>query len=350
MHPRRPVFPIERKLKMSRFTCPEGYKSALSLYETQSAIEYTKRIFESRLCDTLDLMRVSAPLFVDPDSGINDDLNGTERPVRFDIPDADCDGVVVHSLAKWKRMALWRYGFKPGKGLYTDMNAIRRDEELDNLHSVYTDQWDWEKVITPEQRNESYLIETVKGIVKAIAETGYELHRRFPVLPPVVFEDVSFVTTQQLEDLYPELTPKQRENEYLRRHKAAFIMQIGGKLRSGVKHDGRAPDYDDWSLNGDIMFWNELLGCAFEVSSMGIRVDAESLDSQLAEAGAEGRKRFLFHRLLLDGTLPLTMGGGIGQSRLCMLLLQKAHIGEVQCSIWDDVTRAKCDKAGIALL
>ena len=335
---------------MSKTVIPAGYRSCLSLYETQSAIEIIKRVFAQNLAYELNLMRVSAPLFVDPDTGLNDDLNGVERAVRFDIADAHTDGVVVHSLAKWKRYALYRYGFSAGEGLYTDMNAIRRDEELDNLHSVYTDQWDWEKIITAEDRTTGYLKETVTAIVRAICKTLYELKKIFPMLPVQLEQKVSFVTTQELEDLYPDNTPKERETLYLCEHKTAFIMQIGDKLRSGIRHDGRAPDYDDWTLNGDILFWNDLLGCAFEISSMGIRVDAESCAEQLEKAGAEDRKKLLFHRLLLDGTLPLTMGGGIGQSRLCMLLLGKAHIGEVQSSIWDEQTARLCREAGVELL
>ena len=337
---------------MSKIIIPANYTPALNLYDTQRAIGTVKRLFADTLCATLNLYRVSAPLFVEASTGLNDDLNGVERKVTFDTKDSGIEVQVVQSLAKWKRKALKDYGFRVGKGLYCDMNAIRRDEDMDNLHSIYVDQWDWEKVIREEDRNETYLKNVVRSIVSAVCATEMNLHAMFPQLQdlPLHTPNVTFITTQELEDKYPDLTPKQREDAICREHGTVFLMQIGLTLHSGIKHDGRAPDYDDWSLNGDIMFWNELLGCAFEVSSMGIRVDAESLDSQLAEAGAEDRKRFLFHRLLLDGTLPLTMGGGIGQSRLCMLLLQKAHIGEVQCSIWDDVTRAKCDKAGIALL
>lgn len=332
---------------------PEGYKSILSIYDTQKAISLLKRLFEDRLGALLNLYRVSAPLFVEKSSGLNDNLNGVERPVGFDIPRSDKHAEVVQSLAKWKRLALKRYGFYPGKGLYTDMNAIRRDEdELDNLHSVYVDQWDWEKVILPENRNLDYLKSTVMDIVEAICDTQDTMQAIYPQLQSLGKLDrrVSFVTSQQLEDAYPELTPKQRENAYLREHKTAFIIGIGGALRSGQKHDGRAPDYDDWNLNGDIMFWDDVLGCAMEVSSMGIRVDPASLDRQLSIAGCDERRELPYHKMLLAGELPLTIGGGIGQSRLSMLLLGKAHIGEVQASIWDEYTEKVCSETGVTLL
>lgn len=335
---------------MSKTLIPSGYKSSLGLYETQTAIGRIHSIFESNLSSALNLKRVSAPLFVDPETGLNDDLNGVERPVRFDIKETGNDAVVVHSLAKWKRMALSDYDFHPGEGLYTDMNAIRRDEEMDNLHSIYVDQWDWEKVITKKDRTEEYLKKTVTDIVNAICDTEDELCSEFPKLEKKLKREVTFVTSQQLEDMYPEYTSKERENAFLEKNKTAFIMQIGGKLKSGKKHDGRAPDYDDWSLNGDIMFWNDTLGCAFEISSMGIRVDEKALDRQLTEAGADNRRRYPFHKLLLEGKLPLSIGGGIGQSRLSMLLLGKAHIGEVQSSVWDDTTKAQCREAGVVLL
>ena len=332
---------------------PEGYKSILSIYDTQKAISLLKRLFEDRLGALLNLYRVSAPLFVEESSGLNDNLNGVERPVGFDILRSDKHAEVVQSLAKWKRLALKRYGFYPGKGLYTDMNAIRRDEdELDNLHSVYVDQWDWEKVILPENRNLDYLKSTVMDIVEAICDTQDTMQAIYPQLQCLgkLERRVSFVTSQQLEDTYPELTPKQRENAYLKEHKTAFIIGIGGALKSGQKHDGRAPDYDDWDLNGDIMFWDDVLGCAMEVSSMGIRVDPTSLDRQLSIAGCDERRELPYHKALLAGELPLTIGGGIGQSRLSMLLLGKAHIGEVQASIWDAETVEKCEKAGVVLL
>ncbi len=332
---------------------PESYKSILSIYDTQKAISLLKRLFEDRLSALLNLYRVSAPLFVEESSGLNDNLNGVERPVSFDILRSDKHAEVVQSLAKWKRLALKRYGFYPGKGLYTDMNAIRRDEdELDNLHSVYVDQWDWEKVILPENRNIDYLKSTVMDIVEAICDTQDTMQAIYPQLQPLgkLERRVSFVTSQQLEDAYPELTPKQRENEYLMEHKTAFIIGIGGALKSGQKHDGRAPDYDDWSLNGDIMFWDNVLGCAMEISSMGIRVDPAALDRQLHISGCDSRRELPYHRMLLAGDLPLTIGGGIGQSRLSMLLLGKAHIGEVQASIWDEHTEKTCREAGVVLL
>ena len=334
-------------------TIPEGYQSLLSIYDTQKAISLLKRLFEDRLGAVLNLYRVSAPLFVDEASGLNDNLNGYERPVDFDILRSNHRAQVVQSLAKWKRLALKRYGFFPGKGLYTDMNAIRRDEdELDNLHSVYVDQWDWEKVILPENRNLDYLKLTVMDIVGAVCDTQDTIQAIYPQLQQLgkLERRVSFITAQELEDLYPELTPKQRENVYLKEHKTAFIIGIGSALKSGKPHDGRAPDYDDWALNGDIMFYNELLGCAFELSSMGIRVDPESMDRQLRLAGCDDRRELPYHKALLNGELPLTIGGGIGQSRLSMLLLGKAHIGEVQASIWDQDTVDTCEKAGVMLL
>jgi len=335
---------------MSKTRIPEGYRSVLSVYETQTAIGMLKRTFEDKLSAALNLKRISAPLFVYPETGLNDDLNGVERPVSFDVLETKKTAQVVHSLAKWKRMALHRYGFGPGEGIYTDMNAIRRDEEMDNLHSIYVDQWDWEKVITREDRNETYLKNTVCDIVKAICGTSEEMKKKFPALTVKLCPDVKFITTQELEDKYPDLTPKQRENAAAREYKTVFIMKIGGKLRSGERHDGRAPDYDDWELNGDIVFYNSLLDCAFEVSSMGIRVDSDSLNRQLTVSGCDARRGLLFHRMLLNGELPLTIGGGIGQSRTCMLLLEKAHIGEVQASVWDDETAAVCREKGVYLL
>ena len=335
---------------MNNVYIPDGYKPPLPIYESQRAIEYIKTNFQKHLGDALNLKRVSAPLFVREDSGLNDNLNGVERPVSFDIPAIGGTAQVVHSLAKWKRLALWRYNFYAGTGLYTDMNAIRRDEELDNIHSVYVDQWDWEKIITKDERNEEYLKKTVKKIVGAICDVNSLLNLKFPVLHVKLKREISFVTTSELEDMYPSITPKEREDAYVKEHKTAFIMQIGGKLKSGKPHDGRAPDYDDWSLNGDILFWNDVLNRAFEVSSMGIRVDEKSLASQLEEANCADRKNLPFHKMLLNGELPLTIGGGIGQSRLCMLLMGCAHIGEVQSSLWDDVTMRECSKAGINLL
>ena len=335
---------------MSKTMIPQGYKTVLGLYDTQSAIGLLKRTFEDKLGQALNLKRVSAPLFVEPQTGLNDDLNGVERPVSFDIAETGKDAQVVHSLAKWKRMALYQYGFQPGEGIYTDMNAIRRDEEMTNLHSVYVDQWDWEKVIDASTRNIPYLKDTVQKIVYAICDTLEAVKKEYPQIQTKLSPEVSFVTTQELEDQCPGLSPKEREDAYLKEHKTAFIMQIGGKLKSGIRHDGRAPDYDDWKMNGDIVFWNDVLGRAFEVSSMGIRVDAKSLDEQLHEADCDDRRKYPFHQMLLDGTLPLTMGGGIGQSRVCMLLLGKAHIGEVQVSVWDNDTKEACKAAGVVLL
>ena len=335
---------------MSKLTIPAGYRMPLTNNELQRAIELIHADFQHNLTVRLNLHRVSAPLFVDGKTGLNDDLNGVERPVSFDIPDVGTDGQVVHSLAKWKRLALKRYEFKLGTGLYTDMNAIRRDEEVDNLHSIYVDQWDWEKNIDPKNRTVQYLKETVEEIVGCICDTATALRNAFPALTFKPDREVYFLTTQELEDRYPDLTPNERETEICREHHTVFLMQIGKTLKSGIKHDGRAPDYDDWELNGDILYWNEVLGHAFEISSMGIRVDPKSLDSQLTIAGCDDRRALPFHKMLLNGELPLTMGGGIGQSRLCMLLIGTAHIGEVQVSLWDEATRKTCEDAGVMLL
>lgn len=335
---------------MSQLFIPQGYQPPLPNYELQRAISFIKDSFQTNLSNALNLRRVSAPLFVTDDSGLNDNLNGVERPVQFDIPDVGANGEVVHSLAKWKRLALKRYGFHEGKGLYTDMNAIRRDEEVDNLHSIYVDQWDWEKIITREDRNVNYLKSTVRAIVAAVCETSEALNVAFPSLRVKLDREVFFITTQELEDLYPDLTPKEREHAICREHHTVFLMQIGGLLKSGIKHDGRAPDYDDWALNGDILMWNPILERSFEISSMGIRVDEESLARQLVLAGCEERRELPFHKMLLNSELPLTMGGGIGQSRLCMLMIGTCHIGEVQASLWDTETNEKCEAAGITLL
>ncbi len=337
---------------MNEMKLPQGYTPLLSIYETQKAIGLLKRLFEDKLAGALRLHRVSAPLFVSASSGLNDDLNGVERPVAFDIKGVDETAVVVHSLAKWKRLALKRYQFQAGEGLYTDMNAIRRDEDLDSLHSAYVDQWDWEKIITAKDRNIDYLKQTVRAIVSALADTQYFLRTVFPQLSalPQLNGDVTFVTSQELEDKYPDLTPKERENAFVKEHPTTFLMGIGGKLRSGQPHDGRAPDYDDWSLNGDLLFWDSVSGRAIELSSMGIRVDPAALDRQLTLAGCDDRRELPFHKMLLGGELPLTMGGGIGQSRVSMLLLGKAHIGEVQSSLWDEDTIRACQAAGITLL
>ena len=331
---------------------PQGYAPCLNLYDTQKAIGLLKRLFEDNLGGALHLRRVSAPLFVEASTGLNDDLNGVERPVSFDIPDAGREAQVVHSLAKWKRMALYRYQFSVGEGLYTDMNAIRRDEELDNIHSVYVDQWDWEKVIAPRDRNEDYLKATVTTIVCALADTQATLRSVFPQLTPLplIHREVSFVTAQELEDLWPDLSPKEREHTWVKDHPTTFLMGIGGALKSGRPHDGRAPDYDDWALNGDILVWNSVLEQPLELSSMGIRVSPQSLDRQLTIAGCDDRRSLPFHKLLLEGKLPLTMGGGIGQSRVSMFLLGKAHIGEVQASVWDERTLKACHDAGVVLL
>jgi len=337
---------------MNEMKLPQGYTPLLSIYETQKAIGLLKRLFEDKLAGALRLHRVSAPLFVSASSGLNDDLNGVERPVAFDIKGVDETAVVVHSLAKWKRLALKRYQFQAGEGLYTDMNAIRRDEDLDSLHSAYVDQWDWEKIITAKDRNIDYLKQTVRAIVSALADTQYFLRTVFPQLSalPQLSGDVTFVTSQELEDKYPDLTPKERENAFVKEHPTTFLMGIGGKLRSGQPHDGRAPDYDDWDLNGDLLFWDSVSGRAIELSSMGIRVDPAALDRQLTLAGCDDRRELPFHKMLLNGELPLTMGGGIGQSRVSMLLLGKAHIGEVQSSLWDEDTIRACQAAGITLL
>ncbi len=335
---------------MNHVIIPEGYRPALDAYDTQRAIAYVKNTFQTEFANALNLKRVSAPLFVTDASGLNDNLNGYERPVSFDVPAIGTDAEVVHSLAKWKRLALKRYNFGVGGGLYTDMNAIRRDEELDNIHSIYVDQWDWEKVITRDNRNLEFLQLIVRAIVRAICDTSDHLRVRFPQLRTELCREVAFITTQALEDLYPDLTPVEREHAYLKEKKTAFIMQIGGKLKSGKPHGGRAPDYDDWQLNGDLLFWNDVLGQALEISSMGIRVDAEAMDRQLTIAGCDNRRELPFHKMLLNNELPLTIGGGIGQSRLCMLMMGCAHIGEVQSSIWDAATVAACEAAGVPLL
>ncbi|MBO7106857.1 MAG: aspartate--ammonia ligase [Verrucomicrobia bacterium] len=327
-----------------------GYKANTSLRETEKAIKLIKDTFETQLAKALNLERISAPLFVRADSGINDDLNGVERPVQFDVKFDNSSAVIVHSLAKWKRMALKAYGFEKGEGLYTDMNAIRRDEDPDNLHSIYVDQWDWELVIGREQRTVDFLKATVKKIVGAVRSTLTLLKSSYPAVNTSLNEEVYFITTQELEDKYPNLSPKAREREIAREHKTVFLMNIGDLLKSGIKHDGRAPDYDDWALNGDLIFWNDILEDAFELSSMGIRVDAVSLRSQLEKTGTIERMKYPYHQQIAGDILPLTIGGGIGQSRLCMLLLQKAHIGEVQVSLWPDEMLDECKEAGIVIL
>jgi len=335
---------------VNKVIVPKNYKAVLNSYDLQRAIALTKSLFQAEFTETLQLKRVSAPLFVKATSGLNDDLSGKERAVSFDIPAIGDDAQVVHSLAKWKRLALKRYGFAMHEGLYTDMNAIRRDEDLDNIHSVYVDQWDWERIISPEDRTEEYLKKTVTAIADVICDVSEELKRAFPQIQVQLCREVSFITAQALEDLYPEETPERREYLYLKEHKTAFIMQIGGKLRSGKPHGNRAPDYDDWALNGDLIFFNELLDCAFEISSMGIRVDPEAMDRQLTIANCNHRRQLPFHKMLLANELPLTVGGGIGQSRLCMLLIGCAHIGEVQSGLWDAETMRICEENGIPLL
>ena len=343
---------------MTKLILPPGYHSSTDLRQTQKAIKLIKDTFQCKLAAALNLQRVSAPLFVEENSGLNDDLNGVERPVSFDIKQTGVQAVIVHSLAKWKRLKLAELGTAPGRGIYTDMNALRPDEDLDNLHSIYVDQWDWEKVIRPEDRTVDFLRKTVRRIYEAIRVTENKLFVEFPQLVPFLPEDIFFIHAQQLLDLYPGMSPKERENEIVRKHKAVFVIGIGAPLSDGIPHDGRAADYDDWStpgedglpgLNGDILLWNPVLEQAFEVSSMGIRVDEAALLRQLALRGEEHKKELYFHQKLLAGALPCTVGGGIGQSRLCMYLLRKAHIGEIQSSLWPEEMRAACHAAGIDL-
>ena len=330
---------------------PENYESPIDLMESQRAIKKIKDYFQQELAYGLNLRRVSAPLFVDPKTGLNDNLNGVERRVSFTLKDIDeLEVEVVQSLAKWKRMALGQYGIEPGHGIYTDMNAIRRDEDLDNLHSVYVDQWDWEKVITKEQRNEAYLKETVTTIYNAVKNLGDYVNRLYRNIQTEIPNEIFFITTQELEDMYPDKTPKEREDAITKEHGAVFIMKIGGQLASGQKHDGRSPDYDDWELNGDIILWNEVLDRAFEISSMGIRVDADAMKRQLELAGCPERAELPFQKAILNDELPYTIGGGIGQSRLCMYFLRKAHIGEVQASVWPQEMIDKCVEHHIYLL
>lgn len=336
---------------MAKVIVPENYTPIIDFMESQRAIKKIKDFFQQELAYGLSLRRVSAPLFVAPETGLNDNLNGVERTVSFTVKDMGEKPVeIVQSLAKWKRMALGKYGIEPGHGIYTDMNAIRRDEELDNLHSIYVDQWDWEKVITKEQRTEAYLKEVVTNLYNALKNLGDYVNRLYKDLRTDLPNEIFFVTTQELEDMYPDKTPKEREDAITREKRAVFIMKIGGQLKSGEKHDGRAPDYDDWELNGDIILWNEILGQAFEISSMGIRVDETAMERQLKAAGAEERRNMDFHKMILNKELPYTIGGGIGQSRLCMFFLRKAHIGEVQVSIWPDEMIRECSENNIFLL
>ena len=336
---------------MSKLIKPKNYAPTIPPMETQRAIKKIKDYFQQELAYGLNLRRVSAPLFVAPETGLNDNLNGVERRVSFTILDMDEKTVeIVQSLAKWKRMALGKYGIKPGHGIYTDMNAIRRDEELDNIHSLYVDQWDWEKVITKEQRTTEYLHETVTTIYNAVKNLGDYVNRLYRDIQTELPNEIYFITSQELEDLYPDKTPKERENLITKAHGAVFIEKIGGTLKSGEKHDGRSPDYDDWELNGDIILWNDVLDIAFEITSMGIRVDSDAMERQLKLAGAEDRKNLSFQSAVLNGELPLSIGGGIGQSRLCMFFLRKAHIGEVQVSVWPKEMDEECRKANIFLL
>lgn len=333
-----------------KLTVPEGYKSALSVRETEKAIKLIRDTFEKELSHALNLERISAPLFVKSKSGLNDDLNGVERAIRFDVKGLGYDVEIVHSLAKWKRNALKRYDFKTGEGIYTDMDAIRRDEDFDNLHSIYVDQWDWELCIDKSQRNIEFLKDIVLKIVNAFKNTERAVCEAFPVIKPTLPEDVFFITSQKLLDMYPDMTPKERENAIIREKKCVFVMQIGDKLSNGKPHDGRAPDYDDWALNGDLLFYYESLDCALEVSSMGIRVDEVSLKEQLKKAGCPQRESLPFHAKLLRRELPYTIGGGIGQSRMCMMLLKKAHIGEVQSSEWPEELVEEARRNGIFIL
>lgn len=329
----------------------DEYKVSLDLMETEIAIKRLKDYFEAVLAQKLNLTRVSAPLFVQRSTGLNDYLNGVERTVSFDALDVDGEPLeVVQSLAKWKRYALKRYGFKPGEGLYTDMNAIRRDEILDALHSIYVDQWDWEKIILKEQRNFQTLKQIVKDIYSVFKQTELYVYSMYPDITPILPKEITFITTQELEDMYPSLTPKEREYEACKKYGAIFLMQIGDTLKSGTKHDGRSPDYDDWKLNGDIIFYYPVLDCAFELSSMGIRVDRDALIEQIEKCNCPERLEWPFHKMILNEELPFTVGGGIGQSRICMFFLRKAHIGEVQASVWPKSVIEECSKLGIKLL
>ena len=330
---------------------PEHYDPRLSVRETQEAIKYIRDTFQKEFGKEMNLERISAPLFVEKSSGLNDDLNGVERPVQFDIAGVPGETIeVVHSLAKWKRYALKKYGFAHGEGLYTDMIAIRRDEDLDNIHSVYVDQWDWEKIISKEERNMDTLVSTVRAIYSVLRKTEKYMAVQYDYIEEILPREIAFVSTQELVDMYPDLTPKEREYKIVKEKGAVFLMQVGKTLTNGERHDGRAPDYDDWQLNGDILFWFETLNCALEISSMGIRVDEKALEEQLVKAGCEERKNLPYHKMLLNGELPYTIGGGIGQSRLCMLLLDRAHVGEVQASLWPEQMRKTCKEHNIILL
>ena len=333
-----------------RLIIPEHYNPVLDLRDTEIAIKLVKDFFEAELSRALNLTRVSAPIMVTPESGLNDNLNGVERPVSFDILETGRQAEIVHSLAKWKRQALKTYGFHSGEGLYTDMNAIRRDEETDNIHSIFVDQWDWERIITREERNLEFLKDIVRRIYLTLRKTEGFVCAHYPHIKPELPDEITFVTTQELEDRYPDLSSREREYAAAREYGAVFLIGIGGKLKSGRIHDGRAPDYDDWALNGDILLYSRLLDISLEVSSMGIRVDEESLRRQLKERGCEERAELPFQKALLNGELPLTIGGGIGQSRMCVYFLRKAHVGEVQASLWPDDVVEACRKANIQLL
>lgn len=335
---------------MEQLKIPMGYHADLNLHDTQVAIKTVKDFFQQTLAQKLNLLRVSAPIFVDPSSGLNDNLNGVERPVSFDIKGMDCNAEIVHSLAKWKRYALKKYGFSVGEGLYTDMVAIRRDEDVDNIHSIYVDQWDWEKIITKEERNVETLINTVRTIYSVLRKTEKYMAVQYDYIEEILPREIAFVSTEELVDMYPDLTPKEREYKIVKEKGAVFLMQVGKMLSNGERHDGRAPDYDDWELNGDIIVYYPVLDIALELSSMGIRVDEDALRRQLKEAGCEERAEMDFQKALLNGKLPYTVGGGIGQSRICMFYLRKAHIGEVQSSIWPDDVLEEAASRGVYLL
>ena len=335
---------------MEQLKIPMGYHADLNLHDTQVAIKTVKDFFQQTLAQKLNLLRVSAPIFVDPSSGLNDNLNGVERPVSFDIKGMDCNAEIVHSLAKWKRYALKKYGFSVGEGLYTDMVAIRRDEDVDNIHSIYVDQWDWEKIITKEERNVETLINTVRTIYSVLRKTEKYMAVQYDYIEEILPREIAFVSTEELVDMYPDLTPKEREYKIVKEKGAVFLMQVGKKLTNGERHDGRAPDYDDWELNGDILVYYPVLDIALELSSMGIRVDETALDKQLTEAGCDDRREFPFQKAILNKELPYTIGGGIGQSRICMFFLRKAHIGEVHVSLWPKEMQEEAAKGGIPLL
>ncbi len=335
---------------MEHLTIPKDYESALDLHDTQVAIKVVKDFFQNLLAERLNLLRVSAPLFVDPKSGLNDNLNGVERPVGFDVLETGVDAEVVQSLAKWKRYALKKYGFQPGEGLYTDMSAIRRDETTDNIHSIYVDQWDWEKIITKEERSLETLKDVVRTVYRVLRKTEKYMSIRFDYIEEILPEEIFFITTKELEEMFPDNTPKEREYYITQAKGAVCLMQIGDKLENGKPHDGRAPDYDDWSMNADILVYYPVLDIALELSSMGIRVDETALAEQLQKAGCEDRAELPFQKAILNKELPYTIGGGIGQSRICMFFLRKAHIGEVQSSLWPADIAAECEANGIHLL